>query len=34
VDHDIYYIENWSLILDLVILVRTLLVGLSGRNAF
>jgi Undecaprenyl-phosphate glucose phosphotransferase len=34
VEHDIYYIENWSLMLDLVILLKTLFVGFFGRNAF
>ena len=34
VEHDIYYIENWSLLLDLVILAKTVVVGFVGRNAF
>ncbi len=34
VEHDIYYIENWSLFLDLVIIVKTVLVGFYGKNAF
>jgi len=34
VEHDIYYIENWSLMLDVVILIRTVFVGFFGRNAF
>jgi Undecaprenyl-phosphate glucose phosphotransferase len=34
VEHDLYYIENWSLTLDLVILVKTACVGFFGRNAF
>ncbi len=33
VDYDLYYIENWSLLLDIKILLRTLL-SLSGENAF
>jgi Undecaprenyl-phosphate glucose phosphotransferase len=32
--HDLYYIENWSLWLDCVILARTLLVPFRRRNAF
>ncbi len=34
VEHDIYYIENWSFTLDLVILGRTLFKGFFGKNAF
>ncbi len=34
VEHDLYYIENWSLVLDMIILVRTVFVGFFGRNAF
>jgi lipopolysaccharide/colanic/teichoic acid biosynthesis glycosyltransferase len=28
---DLYYVENWSLSLDLVILLRTVLVALRGH---
>jgi putative colanic acid biosynthesis UDP-glucose lipid carrier transferase len=34
VEHDIYYIENWSPMLDMVILARTLFKGFFGKNAF
>lgn len=34
VEHDLYYIEHWSLWLDLRILARTVWVVLSTRNAF
>ncbi len=34
VEHDIYYIENWSPMLDLVILGRTIFQGFFGKNAF
>jgi lipopolysaccharide/colanic/teichoic acid biosynthesis glycosyltransferase len=34
VEHDIYYIENWSLMLDVVILIKTVFVGFFGKNAF
>jgi len=34
VEHDMYYIDNWTLTLDIVILVRTVFVGFFGRNAF
>ncbi|MDR3499417.1 MAG: undecaprenyl-phosphate glucose phosphotransferase [Parvibaculum sp.] len=34
VEHDLYYIENWSLWLDVKILLLTPVFGLFGRNAF
>ena len=34
VEHDIYYIENWSPMLDMVILGRTVFKGFFGKNAF
>jgi len=34
VDHDLYYIDNWSMWLDLQILVRTVLSRKSYQNAF
>jgi putative colanic acid biosynthesis UDP-glucose lipid carrier transferase len=34
VEHDIFYIENWSLMLDLVIVIKTVFVGFFGKNAF
>lgn len=34
VAYDIYYIENWSLLLDLRILLRTALVGFLHKNAY
>lgn len=33
-EHDLYYIENWSLLLDLYIIVRTPFSMLKGENAF
>jgi putative colanic acid biosynthesis UDP-glucose lipid carrier transferase len=33
-EHDLYYIENWSLSLDLSIILRTLFVGFRHPNAF
>jgi len=34
VEHDLYYIENWSILLDLKIIVRTILGGFAGAHAF
>jgi Undecaprenyl-phosphate glucose phosphotransferase len=34
IDYDLAYIENWSLLLDLKILVRTVLFCFSSRNAY
>ena len=34
VEHDLYYIENWSLWLDLQFLVRTVISPSSYRNAY
>ncbi len=34
VDLDISYIENWSLWLDIKIMLRTLMIGMAGRDVF
>jgi lipopolysaccharide/colanic/teichoic acid biosynthesis glycosyltransferase len=34
VEHDLYYIEHWSIALDLRIIARTVVGGFTGRNAF
>jgi len=34
VEHDLYYIEHWSLLLDLRIIARTIPVALASRHAF
>jgi lipopolysaccharide/colanic/teichoic acid biosynthesis glycosyltransferase len=33
-EHDLYYIENWSLLFDLYIIARTPLSMVQGENAF
>ena len=33
-EHDLFYIDNWSVTFDLRILLRTLLVPIRGKNAF
>ncbi len=34
VDYDLEYIQNWSLLLDIKIIFRTILVGFRGKNAY
>ena len=34
VEHDLFYIEHWSVTLDLQIIARTIFGGFTGRNAF
>ena len=34
IEHDLYYIENWSLMLDLKILFMTVIHGLRHENAY
>jgi lipopolysaccharide/colanic/teichoic acid biosynthesis glycosyltransferase len=34
VEYDIYYIDNWSLWLDLRILARTLVATITDKNAY
>ena len=34
VDHDLYYIENWSLVLDIKIVLLTIVTVLRGKNAY
>ena len=34
IEYDLYYIENWSLLLDVKILFLTLLSGFRNRNAY
>jgi len=34
VQYDIYYVESWSLLFDLKILVKTFIICLTGRNAY
>jgi Undecaprenyl-phosphate glucose phosphotransferase len=34
IEHDLYYLENWSVLLDLKIMLLTLLNGFRNRNAY
>jgi putative colanic acid biosynthesis UDP-glucose lipid carrier transferase len=34
VEHDIWYIDNWSVLLDLAIMFRTVIEIIRGRNAY
>lgn len=34
VDHDLYYVENWSFVFDLRIIASTALLGWVGKNAY
>jgi Undecaprenyl-phosphate glucose phosphotransferase len=34
VEHDLYYIDHWSILLDFRIIIRTILGGFTGRHAF
>jgi Undecaprenyl-phosphate glucose phosphotransferase len=34
VEHDLYYVENWSIAMDLRIICRTILGGFTGRYAY
>ncbi len=34
IEHDLYYIENWSLLLDIKILIMTVVRGFINRNAY
>jgi putative colanic acid biosynthesis UDP-glucose lipid carrier transferase len=34
IEHDLWYIRNWSLLLDLRLVVWTVLSGFGGRNAY
>ncbi len=34
VEHDLYYVDHWSVVFDLWIIIRTILGGFTGRHAF
>ena len=34
ISHDLYYIENWSLLLDLKIIALTVITGFAHKNAY
>jgi undecaprenyl-phosphate glucose phosphotransferase len=34
VEHDLYYLRNWSIWIDIKIIFKTAIIGFSGKNAF
>jgi putative colanic acid biosynthesis UDP-glucose lipid carrier transferase len=34
VEHDIYYIDNWSVLLDIKIILLTFFRGMTGENSY
>lgn len=34
IEHDLHYLQNWSMLLDMNIIIKTVLSGLSGKNAY
>ncbi|MNN57224.1 UDP-glucose:undecaprenyl-phosphate glucose-1-phosphate transferase [compost metagenome] len=34
IEHDIFYIENWSILLDLKIILKTIVNGFVNKNAY
>lgn len=34
IEHDLWYIQNWSLFLDIRLIIKTILIGFGGRNAY
>jgi lipopolysaccharide/colanic/teichoic acid biosynthesis glycosyltransferase len=34
VDHDLFYVENWSILMDLKIIVRTIFCGFTGKSVY
>ena len=34
IEYDIYYVENWSLMLDIKIFFKTLVILLTDKNAY
>lgn len=34
VEHDLYYIDNWSILLDLYVIAMTSFTLISGKNAY
>jgi len=34
VDHDLFYVDNWSVLMDLKIIVRTIFCGFTGKSAY
>ncbi len=34
IQHDIFYIENWSFVMDMKIIMKTIVNGLINKNAY
>ncbi|MNZ86228.1 UDP-glucose:undecaprenyl-phosphate glucose-1-phosphate transferase [compost metagenome] len=34
IEHDIFYIENWSILLDMKIILKTIVNGFINKNAY
>lgn len=34
IDYDLWYLDNWSLWLDIRIIILTIFVGFTGKNAY
>jgi lipopolysaccharide/colanic/teichoic acid biosynthesis glycosyltransferase len=34
VEHDLYYVEHWSVLMDLKIILKTIFGGFTGRHAY
>jgi lipopolysaccharide/colanic/teichoic acid biosynthesis glycosyltransferase len=34
VEHDLWYLDNWSIYFDIRIIIKTVFIGLLGKNAY